>query len=71
MVGKLRGKPSFNDSNFDMVEDTTQTNANHVQSPSSKIESLVKEYDEFHSKWIQRVRHVNKRNGSTSDKVFV
>lgn len=71
MVGKLRGKPSFNDSNFDMVEDTTQTNANHVQSSSSKIESLVKEYDEFHSKWIQRVRHVNKRNGSTSDKVFV
>ena len=75
MVGRLRGKPAFvNSQDYEMDQGHQQTNmllnkgqrqdvnittnGSSNNNTSSGLDHLIEEYNEFHLRWIERVKHI-------------
>ena len=74
MVGRLRGKPAFaNPQDYEMdqghqqtnmllnkgqLDNVNITNGGNSNNNSCGLDHLIEEYNEFHSRWIERVKHI-------------
>ena len=84
MVGRLRGKPKFaNSQDYELDQGADSESSNklllnkgHVENSSynnnsSKnslgLDSLIEEYNEYHSKWVERVKQIASASSSTAN----
>jgi len=75
MVGKFRNQPKFAEG-FDLDEKTNSLIYKHNGGSSNNnisqdLDSLITEYSEFHSKWVDQVKTLHKRSDHQSPKVNV
>jgi len=75
MVGKFRNQPKFAEG-FDLDEKSNSLIFKHNGSSSNNnisqdLDSLITEYSEFHSKWVDQVKNLHKRSNNLSPKVNV
>ena len=70
MVGAMRGKSSLVTNTYGMEESrklslhqngSTQVNGQDRTSSvaGDEVENMIKEYEKFHNRWIQRIRAMN------------
>ena len=62
MVGRLRGKPKFADQqDYELDQDhqdTINVTNGNSNNNSSGFDHLIEEYNEFHLRWIERVKQM-------------